>query len=75
MSFGRTPADGVDCTAIPGVMDVSCAAGSCMVKRCMPGYFVSIDGTFCVRNALVTEEASAAEYGLQHVPLRKRESS
>ena len=35
--FTQLP-DGVDCTAIQGISDVSCSRGQCLVRRCMPGY-------------------------------------
>ncbi|KAI0081126.1 hypothetical protein K474DRAFT_1588492, partial [Panus rudis PR-1116 ss-1] len=69
---------GIDCTAIPGVRDVSCHAGQCIVHRCSPGYVVSLDRTFCVRksNAMGGMKANgdmpAGAYGLEHVPLKKR---
>lgn len=72
--FGYMPARGVDCTAIPGVMDVACAAGTCVVHRCLPGYIVSQDRSFCVRKNAQDEELLASQYGLEHIPL-KRESA
>ena len=39
---------GQDCTALPGVADVSCLSGECAVHRCMPGYALSHDGTHCI---------------------------
>lgn len=44
------PADptGIDCTAIPGVHDVSCMASRCVVERCKNGFQVSSDRTTCV---------------------------
>ena len=39
---------GVDCTAIEGVSDVGCVAGTCVVKRCSRGWALSEDGTSCV---------------------------
>lgn len=74
MAFGRNPAHGVDCTAIPGVMDVACAAGTCIVHRCLPGYVVSLDGSFCIRQNAMTQldgDINAAVYGLEHVPLKR----
>ncbi|RPD65026.1 hypothetical protein L227DRAFT_276386 [Lentinus tigrinus ALCF2SS1-6] len=47
---------GVDCTAIPGVTDVSCMAGSCVVHRCAPGFIVSEDSTFCVAAQAMLEQ-------------------
>ncbi|EMD39476.1 hypothetical protein CERSUDRAFT_45486, partial [Gelatoporia subvermispora B] len=64
---------GVDCTALPGVADVSCRTGSCLVHRCLPGYQISHDGTFCVRISQITHmhnEEDAAAYGLEHFPLK-----
>ncbi|OBZ68560.1 Protein priA [Grifola frondosa] len=71
--LGSAPAQGIDCTAIPGVADVSCNAGSCLVNRCLPGYLLSSDGTFCLRaHAMMQAEGDlpAAAYGLEHVPLK-----
>ena len=54
--FGAFSPVGVDCTAIPGVADVACHGGACAVKRCAPGYEVSMDGTFClVSNPLLEQ--------------------
>ena len=73
VGFGRNPALGVDCTAIPAVMDVSCVAGSCAVKRCQPGFVVSANGAYCVRTAFMAQvDIPAAAYGLEHVPLQKK---
>ncbi|KAJ3540955.1 hypothetical protein NM688_g6154 [Phlebia brevispora] len=55
IAFGRNPARGVDCTSIPGVMDVACASGSCVVRRCLPGWLVSMDGSYCVRKNIVDQ--------------------
>ena len=30
--------EGVDCTAIPGISDISCFRGQCVVHQCVPGY-------------------------------------
>ncbi|KAH9015103.1 hypothetical protein EDB84DRAFT_1277418 [Lactarius hengduanensis] len=69
---------GQDCTAIPGVADVACHSGECMVRRCLPGYVVSHDGTSCRSkhshsNVASPEEdgeyAEAMRYGLEHRPL------
>ncbi|KZV75297.1 hypothetical protein PENSPDRAFT_571774 [Peniophora sp. CONT] len=35
---------GTDCSALPGVADVFCGAGSCIVRRCLPGWIVAVDG-------------------------------
>ena len=39
---------GQDCTSLPGVADVSCLSGECVVHRCMSGYSHSRDGTSCI---------------------------
>ncbi|GJE89458.1 hypothetical protein PsYK624_055590 [Phanerochaete sordida] len=74
--FGRTPAHGIDCTAIPGVMDVNCISGSCVVRRCQPGYVLSLDNTFCLEADRIAKlkagDIPAALYGLEHVPLQKK---
>jgi len=44
--------EGIDCTAIHGVSDVSCVSGKCLVERCMPGYSIGIDGDSCIPNNL-----------------------
>ncbi|KAI9439302.1 hypothetical protein H4582DRAFT_1852061 [Lactarius indigo] len=38
---------GQDCTTLPGVADVACHSGECVVRRCLPGYILSHDGTSC----------------------------
>ncbi|KAI0074391.1 hypothetical protein K474DRAFT_66776 [Panus rudis PR-1116 ss-1] len=63
---------GVDCTTIPGVADVSCVTGSCAVHRCLPGYARSTDGSFCIRKATIKGDPTAFDYGLEHVPLKRR---
>ncbi|KAH8987195.1 hypothetical protein EDB92DRAFT_1818040 [Lactarius akahatsu] len=71
---------GQDCTAIPGVADVACHSGECMVRRCLPGYVVSDDGTSCRSKHSHShshvaspeedgEYAEAVHYGLEHRPL------
>ncbi|VDC03225.1 unnamed protein product [Peniophora sp. CBMAI 1063] len=39
---------GTDCSALPGVADVSCHNGSCAVRRCLPGWTVALDRSHCV---------------------------
>jgi hypothetical protein len=39
---------GTDCTALPGVESVGCAAGACVVERCAAGWRVAEDGHTCV---------------------------
>jgi hypothetical protein len=71
---------GQDCTALPGVADVSCLAGECVVHRCLRGYVPAHDGTHCVSkhskilHGYVAGDGgeSARVYGLEHVPLQKR---
>ena len=65
--FGSTPARGVDCTAIPGVMDVGCVSGQCIVRRCQEGYAVSLDGSYCLASDVVSKVHNAAVFGLQNV--------
>ena len=72
---------GEDCTALPGVADVSCLSGECVVRRCMPGYVLSRDRTHCVSTQTHTsqphvsvpedddEYMQAIRYGLEHLPL------
>ncbi|KAI9439295.1 hypothetical protein H4582DRAFT_129530 [Lactarius indigo] len=69
---------GQDCTALPGVADVACHSGKCIVRRCLPGYVVSHDGTSCrskhghshVATPADDEEyMEAMHYGLEHRPL------
>ena len=74
--LGKTPARGVDCTAIPGVEDVTCTAGACVVRRCQPGYTVSLDGSYCLQTEALTRiqagDLRASLFGLEHVPLQKK---
>jgi hypothetical protein len=74
---------GKDCTAIPGVADVSCLGGGCAVRRCLNGLVPALDGSSCVRSALEhSHQYSQSEndvevyddaeiYGLEHVPLER----
>ena len=39
---------GQDCSALPGVADVSCRSGECVIQRCMSGYALSRDGARCI---------------------------
>ena len=70
---------GQDCTAIPGVADVSCLSGGCVIHRCMPGHALSSDGTSCISTQAHTsphiavpededEYLQAIRYGLVHRP-------
>ncbi|KAH9980421.1 hypothetical protein BJV74DRAFT_109935 [Russula compacta] len=70
---------GVDCTALPGVADVSCLSGQCVIRRCLRGYTLAPDGTHCIDNTLskfsqpqmAGEDAPAGLYGLEHVPFQR----
>ena len=70
---------GQDCTTLPGVADVSCLAGECVVHRCLRGYVPAHDGTHCVSKHSKISHTYVAEddgelagvYGLEHVPLQK----
>jgi len=50
-SLDNSPPTGKDCTAIPGIADVSCTRGSCAVQACMEGYVISIDKSSCVKKS------------------------
>ncbi|KAH8088980.1 hypothetical protein BXZ70DRAFT_1042305 [Cristinia sonorae] len=69
--------EGTDCTAIQGVSDVSCVSGSCIVGRCLAGYIPSADRRTCIREAELEEDLDdsilALSYGLEHVPLAKKD--
>ena len=72
---------GQDCTSLPGVADVSCLSGGCVVHRCMPGYSLSHDGSHCtpaqahIPQPYISspeddeEYMQALRYGLEHRPL------
>jgi hypothetical protein len=76
---------GVDCTALPGVADVSCLSGRCVVHRCLRDYVPALDGTRCNHEYLEIslaqpdidgaadnveiESVPARIFGLEHVPL------
>jgi hypothetical protein len=67
---------GKDCSSIPGVADVACLSGECVVRRCLPGYAPALDGNSCVRKHRISQFADAEEqdvsakyYGLEHLPL------
>jgi len=69
---------GQDCTALPGIADVSCLCGECVIRRCMHGYALSRDGTHCIStqahsslpHIAVPEDdeefMQAIRYGLEH---------
>ncbi|KAG5729991.1 Protein priA [Termitomyces sp. T112] len=60
--------EGADCTAMPGVADVSCVGGRCLVHRCMPGYEFDPTGSSCVYLEDRDPVILAEQYGLEHVP-------
>jgi hypothetical protein len=67
---------GKDCSTLPGVADVSCLGGECVVRRCLPGYLPALDGASCIRKHPTSqsqffspEDVPARVYGLEHVPL------
>ena len=72
---------GQDCTALPGVADVSCLSSECVIHRCMSGHVLSRDGKRCVStqthisrpHAAIPEDdeeyMQALRYGLEHRPL------
>ena len=69
---------GRDCSTLPGVADVSCLGGECIVNRCLPGYVLAFDGTSCIRKYHLSqpqifnpEDVPASAYGLEHVPLAR----
>ncbi|KAH9974992.1 hypothetical protein BGW80DRAFT_1251189 [Lactifluus volemus] len=73
---------GQDCSSLPGVADVACIGGECVVHRCLPGYVPTRDGSHCIsrhRKILPhseydedeAESVPARVYGPGHVPLGK----
>ncbi|KAJ3735562.1 hypothetical protein DFJ43DRAFT_1058320 [Lentinula guzmanii] len=82
ISFKGNPGDGVDCSNLPGVSDVSCVSGRCSVEKCMPGYKISLSGQSCdlQRDNSTTQHThypdpthkgthTASVLGLEHMPL------
>ncbi|WWC58615.1 uncharacterized protein I303_101158 [Kwoniella dejecticola CBS 10117] len=57
---------GLDCTAIPGVLSVSCAIGSCNVHSCKPGFTVTSDGQGCVE--VITSSANSTVLSTEQTP-------
>ncbi|KAF9005083.1 hypothetical protein BDQ17DRAFT_1353759 [Cyathus striatus] len=66
---GLPDADGVDCTAIPGVADVSCVRGACVVNRCMPGYDLNSSKSSCIYSEEKDPILLAAQYSIDHIPI------
>jgi hypothetical protein len=67
---------GKDCSTLPGVADVACLSGECVVHRCLPGYVPALDRTSCIRRHPVSqsqfddaEDVPAKIYGPEHVLL------
>ncbi|KAF8147746.1 hypothetical protein K438DRAFT_1625980 [Mycena galopus ATCC 62051] len=44
----RSSPHGKDCTAIPGVSDVSCVKGQCVIRKCISGYNLVGTSSECV---------------------------
>ncbi|KAI0314757.1 hypothetical protein OF83DRAFT_1063257, partial [Amylostereum chailletii] len=65
---------GMDCTTLPGVADVSCLSGQCVVHRCLSGYSRAKDASHCVHagSSFIDAEGDvpAVMYGLEHKPLK-----
>lgn len=66
--LNRFTPPGVDCSAIPGVADVGCSSGACVIRRCLPGYTLSPDASFCIRDRVggVMHYSSGLQYGIGH---------
>ena len=74
---------GKDCTALPGVSDVACVDGECVVHRCLRGYVPAHDGSGCIleHSKISQPDIAGAEedlefvpariFGLEHVPLER----
>ncbi|KAF7328887.1 hypothetical protein MVEN_02518400 [Mycena venus] len=59
---------GKDCTAIPGVSDVSCIKGNCVIHKCMAGFDLS-GHSECIYSEDKDPHILAAQYGLEHSQL------
>ncbi|KXN91310.1 Protein priA [Leucoagaricus sp. SymC.cos] len=66
---GRHGQEGQDCTALPGVSDVSCMGGRCVVHKCTASYEIAPGKEECLYNEDKDPEILAAQYGLEHIPL------
>ncbi|TFK66071.1 hypothetical protein BDN72DRAFT_900137 [Pluteus cervinus] len=55
---------GQDCTALPGVSDVSCISGKCVVHRCDAGYEAGVSGDHCEYVEDTDPIRLAIQYGL-----------
>ncbi|KAJ7021464.1 hypothetical protein C8F04DRAFT_1314359, partial [Mycena alexandri] len=65
-SYDLSTSSGRDCSAIPGVSDVSCIKGQCVVHKCMTGYDTDDKHSQCVYSEDKGTELLAAQYGLEH---------
>jgi hypothetical protein len=54
---GYSAIQGVDCTAIHEVSDVSCEYGKCVVQKCMPGYSLDKNGDCILEEVYYDDEA------------------
>lgn len=66
---GHSEAEGVDCTALAGVSDVSCVRGKCVIHKCSAGYDLDPKKDECVYDEDSDPVILAAQYGLEHLPL------
>jgi len=46
---------GTDCSALPGIFDVSCVKGTCIISRCEMGYNLSWDRSSCIPSTMIVE--------------------
>lgn len=51
---------GVDCTALPGVKDVGCYAGRCVVRKCAKGY--QLEGLFWGESKCVKKHRATTDH-------------
>ncbi|KAJ6571374.1 hypothetical protein B0H19DRAFT_1255357 [Mycena capillaripes] len=66
---------GTDCSNLPGVADVSCVAGGCAVRRCLPGFNLAASGKSCEKEDHgpgfnFRDTLQAVVYGLDHIPFK-----
>lgn len=52
--------EGKDCSALDGILDVECLAGSCNVLRCQDGYAIGEGGDLCIKASNTTKMAASA---------------
>ncbi|THH16066.1 hypothetical protein EW146_g4521 [Bondarzewia mesenterica] len=46
---------GIDCTSLPGVLDVECSVGKCIVRRCRDDFSISTSGDECVPKVVLAK--------------------